>query len=117
MVIEVIKKTPMNMVEMKSNLEKIKKRDEEINFRTEKLEDYLNRFVHLTSKQAKDLHDKLMDLNIPRLKDGHIHKIIDILPKDVDDVKLILQGFVINVTKDNSKKIVDVVKDFLPANK
>ena len=105
------------MIEMKSALEKIKKRDEEINFRTEKLADYLNRFVNLTSEQAKELYDKLVDLNIPRLKDQHIHKIIDILPRDADDVKLILQGFVINVTKDNSKKIVDAVKDFLPAKK
>ena len=117
MVIQVIKKTPINMVEMKSELDKIKKRDEEINFRTEKLEDYLNRFVHLTSEQAKELYDKLVGLNIPRLKDEHIHKIIDILPANADDVKLILQGFVINVTKDNSKKIVDAVKDFLPAKK
>ena len=105
------------MVEIKVELDKIKKRDEELNFRTEKLEDYLNRFVHLTPEQAKELYDKLTSLNIPRLKDEHIHKIIDILPRDADDVKLILQGFVINVTKDNSQKIVDAVKDFLPAKK
>jgi DNA-directed RNA polymerase subunit F len=117
MSLEIIKKTPVNMVEVKTELDKIRKRDEELNFRTEKLEDYLNRFVHLTPKQAKELYDKLMDLNIPRLKDMHIHKIIDILPKDVDDIKLILQGFVINVTKDNSLKIVNAVKDFLPAKK
>ena len=61
--------------------------------------------MHLTHKQAKELYDKLISLSIPRLKDEHIHKIIDVLPRNVDDVKLILQGFVITVTKDNSLKI------------
>ena len=117
MSLEIIKKTPINLVEVKSELDNIKKHFEELNFRTEKLEDYLNRFVHLTLKQAKDLYEKLVNLNIPRLKDEHMHKIIDILPRNVDDVKLILQGFVINVTKDNSLKIVNAVKDFLPAKK
>jgi DNA-directed RNA polymerase subunit F len=117
MSLEIIKKTPINIVEVKSELDNIKKDFEELNFRTEKLEDYLNRFVHLTPKQAKDLYEKLVSLNIPRLKDQHMHKIIDILPKNIDDVKLILQSFVINVNKDNSLKIVKTVKDFLPTKK
>ncbi len=104
---------PINIVDMKEELKKISKRDEEPSIRTNKTIDYLNDFVSLKPADAKKLYDELEKLEIPRLKEIHIHKIIDLMPSTVDEMKVILQGYTITVTKDSMKKIVDVVKKYL----
>ncbi|RMF05410.1 hypothetical protein D6764_04790 [Candidatus Woesearchaeota archaeon] len=110
---EVISEEPMNMVEVKAELSKIKKRDEELNFRANKTEEYLQQ-LHLPSKaKAKELYEKLVALEIPRMKDVHIHKIIDILPRTVQDLKVVLQGYTLTVKQDNQKKIVDVINEVM----
>ena len=107
--IDVIKEEPITMAELKDELKAIKKRDEELNFRAEKTEEYLQQFSSLKKKDAKDLCKKIEELDIPRLKAEHIVKIVDIMPKTADEVKSILQGYTITVSKDNLKKIADVI--------
>lgn len=109
---ELIKETPITIVELKEHLKTIKKRDEELNFRAGKTEDYLNNFVTIKPKEAKELIKKLKELNIPRLKEEHIAKIIDLLPDHPEEVKSTLQGYTITVTKENLKKIADVVSEY-----
>ena len=107
---EVISENPIAMAELKDELKKIKKRDEELNFRAEQTEEYLNQFVSTKPKEAKDLFKAIDDLGVPRLKPEHIIKLVDLLPTTPDEVKMILQGYTITVTKDNLKKIADVIK-------
>ena len=114
---EIISEKPITVTELKQEIDKIKKRDKEPNFRVGKTEDYVNQFVNLSKAEEEDLIQKLEKLNIPRLKDVHIIKIVDILPKTVEDLKIILQGYTITVNNDNIKKVVDVVKDFTEKKK
>lgn len=107
---EINSETPVTMSEIKDELKKIKKRDESLNFRAEQTEDYLNQFATLKTKEAKDLFKTIEELGVPRLKPEHIIKIVDMMPTEVDEVKMILQGYTITVTKDNLKKIADAVK-------
>ena len=109
--INIISEKPLTMAEVKEELEKIKKRDKELNFRAQKTEEYLNQFV--TVKKGKELVEKLEKLDIPRLKEQHIYKIVDLLPKTVKNLKMILQEYTITVNNDNLKKIVDAVSSFL----
>lgn len=109
---ETISETPITMAELKEELKKLKKRDIELNMRANKTEEYLNKFSALDSKKATELTKKIVSLNIPRLKENHIVKIIDLLPKTVDDLKLILQGYTLTVSKDNLSKVIGAVKDF-----
>ncbi len=111
---KIIEETEIPMFEMKDELAKIKKRDEELNFRVQKTEEYLNTFVKLKPKEAKELIDKLNKLNIPRMSDKIVYKIIDILPRTVDELKIVLQGYTITVNNDNMKKIVKTITDVLP---
>lgn len=111
---EILSEKPMNIVQLKEELERIKKRDKELNYRANKSLDYLNIFSQIDVKKAEELYDKISKLNIPRLRDIHIHKVIDIMPKRVEDLKLILQAYTITVTQDNMKKIVDAVAKYLP---
>jgi len=111
---EVISKESINIATLKEELNKIKKRDGELSFRGNKTEEYVNEFCNLKHKQADELHKKLEGLKFPRLKENQINKIIDTLPKSVNELKVIMQGYSVPISTDNQKKIISVVKDFLP---
>lgn len=109
---KVLEETPLTMSELKEQIEGIKKRDKELGFRASKMHEYLKQVDTLDTKKTKELVDAIEKIKVPRLKDIHIYKIVDLMPTSVDDLKVILQGYTISVNNDNCKKIVDTVKKF-----
>ncbi len=109
--VQIISENPMNIHQLKKELEKIKKRDGELNFRANKTEEYLSQIA--TLKNADELFDRIMKLGIPRLKEQHVHKIIDIAPATVNELKVLLQAYTITVNNESMKKIVDTINEFL----
>lgn len=107
MAIEILSETPISAYQLKEELEKIKKRDKELNFRAAKTEEHLNSIN--TPKNLDDLHEKINKLNIARLKEQHIRKILDVMPKTVNELKVVMQGYAINITNENMKKIVELI--------
>ncbi|MBU1198429.1 MAG: hypothetical protein KJ685_01210 [Nanoarchaeota archaeon] len=114
---EILEKKSINMSVLKEDLAKIQKRDGELSFRGNKTDEYVKEFSILKTKDAEELFKKLEELNIPRLKDTHINKIIDIMPASMPELKLIMQGYALPVTNDNLKKMIDAVKKYLPEKK
>ena len=110
---KVISQEPISMPELKAELARIKKRDEEVGFRAEKTEEYLNVFVKISHTKAKELQAEIEKLNIPRLANEHIVKILDIMPASVDELKVVLQGYALTVSKENIKKISDTIAKYL----
>ena len=106
--------TPISIYDFKKELTQIKKRSPELGVRTAKMEEYLNSFIVLKQKDAEDLEKEIIKLEVPRLKDVHVKKIVDTLPTSVDELKVLLQGYTLTVNKDNMKKIVDVLKKYAP---
>jgi len=106
----IVSEIPITMSELKKDLTKIKKREEELNMRATKTEEYLKQFTVLDVKKAMALKKAIAKIDVPRLKDIHIVKIIDLMPQSVDDLKIILQGYTLTVNKDNLKKLIDVIK-------
>ena len=111
--VKILSEKPIGMVELKNELESIKKRDKELNFRATKTEEYLQQFTMV--KNSEGLVKKLEDLKIPRLKDAHITKIVDILPTTLEDLKAVLQGYSLTVNNENLNKIVETVNGFIAA--
>jgi DNA-directed RNA polymerase subunit F len=109
---EIIEKTPMSMTQLKAELNAVTKRDKEPGFRTTKTLDYLNSFNTISQADFNELKKSIEKLNIPRLKEEHIVKILDIMPKTVAEMGVILQGYTITVSKENMKAIVDVLVEF-----
>lgn len=109
---EIIEKTSINLVEVKQELETIKKRDEELDIRGNKAEEYVLAFTQLSKKNAEELCKDIEKLNVPRLKDQHINKIIDIMPMNEAHLKMVLQGFTLTVNQENIKKINSVVQKY-----
>ena len=108
---QILKEEPITAAQVKEELKKIKTKDKELNFRAQKTEDYLNQVVTDTKKTA-DLVKKLTDLKIPRLQEDKIVKIADIMPMTEKDVKVVLQGYALTVTKENMSKIAKTVAEF-----
>lgn len=113
MTFKTVTSEPTNAAHVKAHLEKIKERDGELNFRAQKTLDYLQQFCKLSEKQANELMEKLLALDVSRLREMHFHKIIDILPTHPNDVKVALQGYNISVSNENCKKIADVVQEYV----
>lgn len=109
--VKILKEEPMTAAQVKDELKKIRSADKELNFRAQKTEDYLNQVVS-DSKKTAELVKKLEALKIPRLKDDQLVKIADILPVTEKDVKVLLQGYALTVTKENMQKIAKTVADF-----
>ncbi|MBN1156530.1 hypothetical protein JXA85_02875 [Candidatus Woesearchaeota archaeon] len=114
---KVIEEVPVSMGELKEELERIKKRDTELSYREGRTEEYLSHFHMLSAEKREELKKKLEGLNVPRIRDIHILKIIDIMPKTVEDLKMIIQGYPITVNNENMKKIVETVLKFAPEKK
>lgn len=114
---QIISESPVSMVEVKEEIKRIKKRDAEPSFRVTKVDEYLSSFVTLSSKDEAELIGKIEKLGIPRLKDEHIKKLIDLMPVNVEQLKVILQGYVITVSQDNMKKLAAVFQEYLPEEK
>jgi len=108
-----ISQDPITLAELKQEIEKIKQREKEPSIRVTRLEDYLNSFVELTPEQGKVLRAAITKLAINRLKEEHICKIVDILPKNVNELKMVMQGYALSLTNDNLNKIVETVNEFL----
>ncbi|MFC1801480.1 hypothetical protein ACFLZB_03370 [Nanoarchaeota archaeon] len=108
----VIEEKTVTLAEVKKNLAEIRKRDNELNFRANKAEEYLNDFKVLDPKKAQELQKKLENLKISRLKEDQITKIIDLLPTSVEDLKVILQGYTVSISKKDMEQVISVVKEF-----
>jgi DNA-directed RNA polymerase subunit F len=107
---ESINEIPITMAEFKEKIEDIKKRDKELKPRALKTLEYLDKFTKIKAKEALKLKEELVKLQIPRLKERHIIKIIDIMPKDIETLKLIFVGENLTIKQDDLEKILNVIK-------
>ncbi len=108
--IDILSQHPISMAQAKEELEAIKKRDTELNFRGQKTEEYLLSFS-LHKKNAEEVYKKIEDLAIPRMKPEHIIKIIDLAPSTLEELKCALQGYTLTITAENLKKIVTIIEE------
>ena len=102
---------PLTLAEVSRKIDIIKKRSKELNSRAERTKEYLNKFAKLKVKKVEEIKKELDKLNIPRLKDRHVVKIIDILPKDMDSLKMMFIGETITIKQEDLVKILTVIKN------
>ncbi|MFH0875771.1 MAG: hypothetical protein V1859_07575 [archaeon] len=113
----IIQEEPVSIYDLAKELKKIKKQDTDLNIRTTKLEEYLNNFAVLKHKDAEDLEKEIVDMQIPRLRDLHIKKILDVCPTSHDEVKQVLSAYPVTISKENLIKIAEAVAKYAPKEK
>lgn len=109
--LKIVSERPLSLIDTKEKLNAIKKRDSDLGNKASKSFEYLNAFVHINKKQAEQLAAKIGELNIPRLRDRHIVKIIDMMPQDLDSLKIIFSGDNITIKQEDLNRILDVIKE------
>ena len=93
----------------KRMLEK-KAKDKELGYEQKNALEHLRKFSKITQK-AKD--DMMTELDkIERLKDKHRVAIVDMLPKDDDDLRIMFSNEIVTVSDEDKKKILSIVKKF-----
>ena len=107
--VEVLEQRPLTIAEVKENLEEIKKLKKELNFRAEKVYNYANEFTKLNKKSVSEIYERLKSLNISKLRDRHITKIIDIMPDNPESLKIIFSGEATSLKQDEVKQILDAI--------
>lgn len=106
----IVEEKVMNLVDVKEAVKAIEKRDKEMGFLSQKTKEYLDAFVDISKKDKNALEEGLKGLNLTRLKDEHIAKIIDFLPQSEDELKAVLQAYPLTLPKKDKQAIIDEVK-------
>jgi DNA-directed RNA polymerase subunit F len=104
----VLDENPISLAHLKDKLEELET-EAPLTFRGEKTKAYLENFTISDVKETEIVIKNIEELSIPRLKQRHITKIVDIMPKDLDSLKIIFSGEIITISDDDLKKILDVI--------
>lgn len=71
---------------------------------------FIKKFTKLKAAEAKELKKKLKELDLIKLNDKHIVKLIDFLPEDGEEInKIVIDA---NLNEDETKKVLETIKEF-----
>jgi DNA-directed RNA polymerase subunit F len=104
-----VEQKTLSLGETKDILVAIEKRDEQLGFLSNKAKEYAETFVTLSTKQREELIKKLNGLSVTRLKEEVVGKIVDFLPKNANELKVILSAYSMTLTKKDMDSIVEAV--------
>ncbi len=104
---EVIEKKPLTLAEAFELLKERKK--ENLSFEQQYAYNYLDDVSRLSEKDAESLSEKLKPFGLTKLQ---IVKIVDLMPKKEDELKMIISSAGSGVTADQLKEIVKIIKSF-----
>lgn len=82
---------------------------EYINKDDSEMKKFIKNFKPLTVEKAKELRTKLETLDLIKLNEKHISKIIDLFPETKEDLSKILSD--INFSEDETNKILSTIKE------
>ena len=71
---------------------------------------FVKKFTKLKAKEAKELRVKIQKLNILKLDEKSISKIIDLMPSNEEELSKVFVG--LSLDEEETKKVLDVVKEF-----
>ena len=75
-----------------------------------KIKQFIKKFTKLKPDKAKEMKEDLKKLDLIKLKDEHIVKIVDFMPEDAVDLNKVLPG--VSLDQDEVSKILEVVKKY-----
>lgn len=94
-------------------LKKLDDEEAKLTYREEKTLDYLKKLETMKLKDFEVVRKELSALEIPRLENEHIVKIIDLAPKSGTELRAIVSNSGTVLVDENVTKILDVLKKYL----
>lgn len=105
---EVLKEEPVTLAKAKELL----KDTEEKTFEQKIAFEHAKKFSKIILQKANELRKELSSLEMRKLKDEQIIKIIDMIPKDNDELKVILAHSQVPFKDEEIQQIIDIVKKY-----
>jgi len=96
-------KEPISIAKVKEYIKKIENSETD-------MKGFIKKFGKLNPKEATELKEKLKELDLMKIKPEHIVKIIDLIPKNSEELNKIFTD--VSLDEDETKKILEVVKKF-----
>lgn len=107
---EIVRENLITSTEAKDIL-KERKKEIELGYEQKNALDYLKKYDKLNPKKAKELASKLSE--VKRLRERQIISIVNILPQDNDDLRLILEKDYNLLTDEEKSLILESVRKFM----
>jgi DNA-directed RNA polymerase subunit F len=108
---KVLKKQEMSNSEVLEILEK-NSEDRELTYREEKTLEYLKKFVKLSKENFIKAKEELIALEIPRLEEVHINKILDLMPVNGTQIRAIVGSSGTVLVDENISKILSILDKY-----
>jgi DNA-directed RNA polymerase subunit F len=96
---------PVSMVEVKDILDKKKDSKDE---RIKNVRKYVKKFIKVKEADSEKLREELGKLGLIKLKEKHIVKIIDLVPKESEDLRKIFASESVSLNQEEMDKILNV---------
>lgn len=107
---EILKETLITNSEAKEIL-KQRKEEIELGYEQKNSLEYLKKYDKLTEKKVKELMEKLAE--VKKLRERQIIAIVNLLPEDNDDLRLILEKDYALLTEEEKTLILESIKKFM----
>lgn len=75
-----------------------------------KIKSFIKKFSKLKVEKSKEIGKELKKIDLIKLKEEHITKIIDFMPEDTSDLIKIIPG--VSLDQEEANKILDVIKKY-----
>lgn len=79
--------------------------------KTKQLKSFIKKFSKVKFEKANKLKEELQNLELLKLKEEHIIKIIDMMPEDAADLNKIFVDIALN--EDETNKILEIIKKYV----
>lgn len=106
---EIRSKVPINWPQAKKILEE-KEKEKELGYEQKNALEYLRRFCKISIKNANQLTEELK--KIEKLNETQIINIVNLLPKNLDDLRVLFANEKIDLSQEEKNKILEIVKNF-----
>ncbi len=107
---EIVRERLVNNIDAKEFLTG-RKKEVELGYEQKNALDYLKKYDKLTPKKAKELTEKLNE--VKKLRERQIIQIVNLLPVDKDDLRLILEKDYNLLSDEEKTLILESVKKFI----
>ena len=97
-----------NWIEVKKILMK-REKEKELGYEQKNALEHLRKFCKLPESKTEKMLDELK--KIEKLKDKHIVNIVNFLPENSDELRILFANERVVLTDDDKKKILKIVKD------
>jgi len=98
----IIESTPLTLAEV-SDLAGDADREKEV-------KTFIKKFTKMPAKKAREMREELTKLDLLKLKEEHIVKIVDFMPGDASDLNKVMVD--VSLDQEEVNKILDVVKKY-----